>query len=293
VKRLALAAALALIIHGGVLGFKLDPKRRKPPAKCQDLVLTLDVQRMPCAVVTSPDAPSPEALTANTPHSPEKEMVRPGAQVETPQARAVTPQKSAPRQQKKAVIKKRVDPLEMPADRPRNRPKPLPKPAEGLVQPEKESGSETVSRPAAPARDDRTFSAADKMEGDETVSGPVPAPRQDAIRDVGPEAEEKTASAPSVGEIVKARPAYRDNPRPEYPKVAKKRGYEGVVLLEVLVNKAGKVDDVRIAESSGHQILDNSAATSVKGWVFEPGSIGGRKVDMWVRVPVRYELRRD
>ena len=268
-KRLALAAALALIIHGGVLGFRLDPERRKPSAKRQDLVLTLDVQRMPRAAVTSPDAPSAEALTANT------------------------PQKPAPRQQKKIVKKKRVDRPELPADRPINRPKPLPTPEEELVKPEKASGSEASSRPAAPARDDRTPSAADKVEGDQTVSDPGPTPRQDTIQDVGPKAGEKMASAPSAGKIVKARPAYRDNPRPEYPKVAKKRGYEGAVLLEVLVNRVGKVEDVRIAESSGHQILDNSAARSVKTWVFEPGSIGGRKVDMWVRVPVRYELRRD
>ena len=292
-KRLALAAALALIIHGGVLGFRLDPERRNPPAKRQNLVLTLDVQRMPRAAVTSPDAPSREALTADTPHSPEKEMERPVAEVKPPQARAETPQKPAPRQQKKIVKKKRVDRPELPADRPINRPKPLPTPEEELVKPEKTSGSETSSRPAAPARDDRTPSAADKVEGDETVSGLGPTPRQDTIQDVGPKAGEKMASAPSAGKIVKARPAYKDNPRPEYPKMAKKRGYEGIVLLEVLVNRAGKVEDVRIAESSGHQILDNSAARSVKTWVFEPGSIGGRKVDMWVRVPVRYELRRD
>jgi protein TonB len=87
-----------------------------------------------------------------------------------------------------------------------------------------------------------------------------------------------------------ARPAYRDNPRPEYPRLAKRRGYEGRVLLEVLVAGSGKVEDLRILESSGYDVLDRSAMKSVEGWLFEPGSIGGRKVDMWVRVPVRFEL---
>jgi len=108
-----------------------------------------------------------------------------------------------------------------------------------------------------------------------------------------PRAEGESAPAPAAEEIVKAIPAYRDNPRPEYPRMAKRRGYEGTVLLEVLVNRGGRVEDLRIIESSGYDVLDTSAVKSVKGWLFEPGSIGGRKVDMWVRVPVRFELKQN
>lgn len=96
--------------------------------------------------------------------------------------------------------------------------------------------------------------------------------------------EKKT---PAVRE---AAPLYRVNPPPEYPGIARKRGYQGTVVLEVLVDQNGRVGDLRLFASSGHSILDRSAMASVKGWLFEPGMKGGKKIDMWVRVPVRFEL---
>jgi len=73
--------------------------------------------------------------------------------------------------------------------------------------------------------------------------------------------------------------------------MARRRGYEGTVVLEALVTREGKVKELRVLRSSGYPVLDRSAEESVREWVFEPGSVGGRKVDMWVRVPVRFELR--
>lgn len=96
--------------------------------------------------------------------------------------------------------------------------------------------------------------------------------------------EKKT---PAVRE---AAPLYRVNPPPEYPGIARKRGYQGTVVLEVLVDQNGRVGDLRLFASSGHSILDRSAMASVKGWLFEPGMKWGKKIDMWVRVPVRFEL---
>jgi protein TonB len=61
--------------------------------------------------------------------------------------------------------------------------------------------------------------------------------------------------------------------------------------LDVLVNKNGKVNDLKIFKSSGHPLLDNAATSTVKHWLFEPGMIGDEKVDMWVRVPIRFELK--
>lgn len=91
--------------------------------------------------------------------------------------------------------------------------------------------------------------------------------------------------------IVEARPLYRANPPPNYPAMARKREYTGHVVLEVLVGQDGSVADLRLFSSSGHAILDNAAISSVKTWIFEPGMRGEEKVEMWVRVPIRFELR--
>jgi protein TonB len=91
--------------------------------------------------------------------------------------------------------------------------------------------------------------------------------------------------------LTEARPLYRRNPPPEYPRLARRRGYQGTVLLDVLVDKTGRVKELRVEESSGHGSLDRAAKRAVKGWRFSPGRRGDDPVDMWVKVPVRYELK--
>ncbi|MBW2567816.1 MAG: energy transducer TonB [Deltaproteobacteria bacterium] len=91
--------------------------------------------------------------------------------------------------------------------------------------------------------------------------------------------------------VREAAPLYRVNTLPKYPRLARKRGYQGTVVLEVLVDQNGKVGDLRLFASSGHSILDRRAMACVKRWLFEPGIKGNEKLDMWVRVPVRFELK--
>ena len=101
---------------------------------------------------------------------------------------------------------------------------------------------------------------------------------------------EQKVEIPGAQAILEARPIYRINPPPEYPMIARKRGCQGNVILEVLIDKRGKVLDLRIFSSSGHSILDKTAIASVKKWLFEPGMRGSDKIEMWVRVPIRFKL---
>jgi protein TonB len=103
--------------------------------------------------------------------------------------------------------------------------------------------------------------------------------------------KQSTTALSPLKTIHEAIPIYRSNPSPKYPRIARIRGYQGNVLLDVLVNKDGKVHDLKIFKSSGYPLLDNAATSTVKHWLFEPGMIGSEKVDMWVRVPIRFELK--
>ena len=98
------------------------------------------------------------------------------------------------------------------------------------------------------------------------------------------------AEAEVPGVIIEAEPLYKMNPEPGYPKMARKRGYQGTVLLSVLVNSEGKVDNLWVFESCGYNILDNAALKAVKDWIFEPGKQDDKPVDMWVQVPVIFKL---
>ncbi len=101
---------------------------------------------------------------------------------------------------------------------------------------------------------------------------------------------EMAAPADDQAAVQASVPLYDLNPPPHYPRTARKRNYQGTVMLDVRVTVDGSVAQVRIAKSSGYTILDRSAAKSVKGWRFSPALRAGRPVEMWVQVPVRFEL---
>lgn len=87
-----------------------------------------------------------------------------------------------------------------------------------------------------------------------------------------------------------AAPNYGTNPLPKYPPFAREKGYEGTVHLRVLVQANGRVGRLAIDRSSGHDILDRAAVDSVKEWTFLPAQKGGRPVESWVLLPVKFML---
>lgn len=86
-------------------------------------------------------------------------------------------------------------------------------------------------------------------------------------------------------------PRYAINPKPHYPQEAKRRGYEGEVLLRVEVLSNGQVGEVEVKRSSGYESLDRSAITAVREWRFIPARKGETPVSVWVTIPVVFQLR--
>lgn len=84
--------------------------------------------------------------------------------------------------------------------------------------------------------------------------------------------------------------AYLNNPKPEYPRAAKKLGLQGTVLLRVLVSAAGQVEQINILTSSGVASLDEVAMNTVKHWTFVPARQGDRAIAGAVNVPIRFTL---
>ena len=90
---------------------------------------------------------------------------------------------------------------------------------------------------------------------------------------------------------VYARPRYKENPLPHYPEVARRKGYEGRALIRVRVLENGRAGDVELEDSTGFKILDAAALRSVRGLKFEPGKINGKKIEQWIKVPIKFELK--
>ena len=103
--------------------------------------------------------------------------------------------------------------------------------------------------------------------------------------------EQDSDQAASVSVIQEAKPLSFANQPPEYPRIGRVRGYQGTVILNVLVSQRGTVSQIRIKKSSGYWILDTAAIKAVKDWKFEPGRNKGEIVQMWVEQPIRFQLK--
>ena len=91
--------------------------------------------------------------------------------------------------------------------------------------------------------------------------------------------------------MIRATPlGYGENPPMPYPHSARRRGWEGEVLLRVEVSTSGKVISAHIEASSGYGILDDTALQAVSNWRFRPGSINGTPKADTVLVPVHFQL---
>jgi protein TonB len=176
-------------------------------------------------------------------------------------APAVTPPAPAP---------KKIQPPPTPKPKPKQRKEPAPKP---VVRPREAPPPVPEPAPAPPMAMEEPPAAPSPAE-DEPAAPATPSPISH---------QEHAAIRESV-------PLYDRNPPPIYPRVARRRNYQGTVLLDVRVSAKGTVAEAKVAQSSGYSVLDRSALNSVRHWLFAPARRGNRAIETWVQVPVRFEL---
>ena len=81
-----------------------------------------------------------------------------------------------------------------------------------------------------------------------------------------------------------------DNPHPEYPLIARKKGWEGRVIIHADIDNTGKVTYIKILESSGYEALDNVSLNTLKNWKFTPAKFGNKFIEDSVTIPVNFLL---
>ncbi len=84
---------------------------------------------------------------------------------------------------------------------------------------------------------------------------------------------------------------YAENPKPDYPSLAKSMGWQGKVMLKVQVSEEGLSDAVEIERSSGYEILDESAIEAIKQWRFTPAKRAETPIASSVIVPIIFTLQ--
>jgi TonB family protein len=78
--------------------------------------------------------------------------------------------------------------------------------------------------------------------------------------------------------------------QPPHPPLARSRGEEGTVVMNLFVTETGEVAEAHLATSSGYSELDSAAMQATQRWRLAPGTIGGIPVCMWVKFAVVFSL---
>jgi TonB family protein len=76
---------------------------------------------------------------------------------------------------------------------------------------------------------------------------------------------------------------------PTYPSDAKEQRIQGVVVLQVAINKEGNVSDVQLI--SGHPLLAPAAIEAVKQWKYKPYLLNGEPLEVDTQVQVSFRLK--
>ena len=88
------------------------------------------------------------------------------------------------------------------------------------------------------------------------------------------------------GEITTPRLLHRVEP--VYPLLAQRALVQGVVILEATVDRAGRVDEIRVLRS--HSLLDDAAVEAVREWVYEPLMLNGRPEPFVLTVTLSFSV---
>lgn len=113
----------------------------------------------------------------------------------------------------------------------------------------------------------------------------VEAPKEEKIV-----VEEEALPPPDEFVAFEEPPAPISLPQPKYPEMARKAGVEGMVILNVLIDKNGKVRDIRVIKGIGAG-LDEAATEAARQSTWTPAIQNHKPVAVWVSLPMRFKLR--
>ena len=116
------------------------------------------------------------------------------------------------------------------------------------------------------------------------------------VNDIAPKPArpvELASARPSLGEGLEPphyNVAYLKDPKLDYPAAARRLRLQGTVVVRVQVSAAGLPESLKLAQSSGAELLDETALNAIRGWRFAPARRGSEPVAHWVDVPIRFRL---
>ena len=106
-------------------------------------------------------------------------------------------------------------------------------------------------------------------------------------RAVAPSSLRVSEPAPKVT----APPSEIRNPPPRYPRLARRRNLEGMVVVEITVRKDGTCGAIRVVEQVGSSLFVQSVMDALQGWLFRPATRGGVAIEVAHQVKFHFRLQ--
>jgi TonB family protein len=116
-------------------------------------------------------------------------------------------------------------------------------------------------------------------------AGPPPSPAPSTGGGISSTVVEAT---PQVSVPAAAAERVTHSVRPEYPVLAKQMKVQGAVVLQALIDKAGRIQELHVV--TGPAILASAAQEAVKQWRFKPYYQQGQAVETEARITVNFTI---
>lgn len=100
---------------------------------------------------------------------------------------------------------------------------------------------------------------------------------------------ESASATPPEAVYFDSAPVAISQVQPKYPDAALKGNVEGMVHLNVCVDKEGRVRDATV-RASDNPLFEQPSIDAVKQWRFTPAKLRNEPVEVWVDIPFRFRL---
>ena len=97
----------------------------------------------------------------------------------------------------------------------------------------------------------------------------------------------------SEGAMLETRLEYYPEPtktvKPAYPSLAQKAGIEGIVNVQALVDRNGRIKHAFVVKTDSN-LLNAAALVAIYQWHFSPARMGNDSVAVWMVIPFKFTL---
>jgi protein TonB len=132
---------------------------------------------------------------------------------------------------------------------------------------------------------------------DPSSAAPVDASQAKAAESQMPNAAVAPASSPGVSgtpiqtDIGKLVVIYQPDADPYYPSFSKRAGEQGEVVVRLIIDETGIVEEVALLRSSGFARLDRAATEIGKRYRFKPYSVNGNPARISTNLLIKFNLK--